>query len=55
MVIEKIVCLFMLSVYTSLFMKLRNLCDVGGRKHILGTGWGNHKKKNSREGGVGGM
>lgn len=50
MVIEKLVCLFMLSVRTSLFTKLRNLLDVGGKKHTLGTGWGNHKNKNSRGG-----
>ena len=40
MVIEKLVCLFMLSVHTSLFTNLR---VVGGKKHILGTGWGNVK------------
>ena len=53
MVIEKIVCLFMLSVHTSLFIKFGNLCDLGGRKHILRTGWGNHKKRNSRGEGLG--
>ena len=52
MVIEKIVCLFKLSAHTSLFLKLRNLFDVDGRKHILGTGWGNHTQKKIGGGGV---